>query len=253
MDELGANALPQTSPLLWMLSVLIAWLVGHLSIGLVRLARRQAQPSARAWLLALAVLAVGTGGYAAMELALRSEAIAFPIGFDPLALAAGWAVALAAAAALILPGWRLGPASVLTAAALLGGGLVAAAALLIEAIGPLPGVRWRWGTLGTAAAVSMAGIGAGWWIAWLGPGRAGRQRRLWRAAGAALLGAGLAAGQSLVLAAAELSTQIASAYVEHLGALVLTLVSAAAVPLLLGALTLDLHLRDLRERIEADE
>lgn len=256
MDDASTHVLPQANPGLWLLSLLVATVVGHLLMGYVRHARRgERRPGRHAarWLApGLAAAAFGAGVVGAMALVIGSQALAYPIGYLRLGIGASGAAAVAGAAlaALLLVRW-LHPATIAVAALLLGLAVAGSGALLVRSLGLLPGLAWSPSLLATAAALGAAGAGGGLWLGLLGPGREGRHRRAWRALAAAVVGIAIAMAQQLVLGAGDMSTQIASAYREDVRGTWMAVAAAAAVPALLSLLVFDLHLREVRARLDA--
>lgn len=252
MEETTAHALPQTSPALWLLSFLIACVAAHLLMGYVRHARREGRVLSRRLAPWLAMIAFGCGATAAMALAVSSQAMAYPFGYLRLGIGASGAAAVAGGAAMALLSvlW-LNAATVAVAAVALGAAIVASGALLLRSIGLLPGLEWSYPLLAAGAALAALVIGAGLWLGLLGPGLGSRHRRAWRATAAAVVGVGIVMAQQFVLAAGDMSTQIASAYREDVGSTVLTVAAAAGVPVLLGVLLFDLHMREVRAKLEA--
>jgi hypothetical protein len=242
MDD-TAPTLNAVSPLLWGIVLASAWLAGHLGLAFTRAATRRGARARTLLLAAAAVLSLGGMILASMVMAVAGEPVAYPIGYRASALAAAWALALLAAAGLLLPvGWKASPASTAVSAALFAACATASQATLLRAAGLLPGLAWRFETLGVAVVLQAALAAAALWLAFVGPGREGRHRRRWRAAAAAVLALALLAGPSVVLAAADLASQIGSAYSDHVGAQEATLLAAVVVPGLLLALAGVLHL-----------
>ena len=242
MDDVNPP-LHESSPLLWLLAIALGLLAGHLALGFTRQAQRQAGPGAAARPLAAAALALGSGVFATMALIMSSQPLAYTVGYRAGWLAGAWALAVVLAlvpAALMV--WRPVPGSVVWGAATFGLGSTAAQAGMLWAAGLQPGLVWRRDALVLAAAVSALGVAAALWLALIGPGRAGRNRRRWRVLSAALFGLALVAGAELVLVAGDMATQIGSAQAQAFSSRALQLVAAVLVPGLLLALAGLLHL-----------
>jgi NO-binding membrane sensor protein with MHYT domain len=242
MDD-SSPQLPEPFLLLWLLGALLAVLACHLALGYARQARRQPARAGLAVSVTAGALAWGTGIMAAMVLSVATTPLAFVVGYGGALLAAIWAgaVVLAAVPPWLLA-WRPGPGSALIGGAVFGVGITAAQASLLWAAGPLPGLEWRIQSLVLAACVASAGAAAALWMALIGPGRAGRQRRIWRGL-AALVGAlGLMTGIELVQSAGDLATQIGSAHSGDLSTATLTLITALLAPAVLTLLAGWLHL-----------
>jgi NO-binding membrane sensor protein with MHYT domain len=244
MDDINPP-LNQATPLLWLLALLAAWLGGHLLLGYTRAAQRRDGAAATSMHLAAAALALGSALFATMGLSMSGEPVAYVVGYRADALAAAWLLAVVASALpAALMAWRPSPSILALGAAGFGAGAASSQALTVWAAGLLPGLDWRPGTLLLAAVLQALLCAAALWLAFLGPGRIGRSRRLWRAAAAAVLGCALLIGPEIVLSAGDMATQIASAHTERVGQRALKLLSAVAVPLLLLALAAVLHLGD---------
>jgi NO-binding membrane sensor protein with MHYT domain len=251
MDDNATQALPQTSPVLWLLSLLIACVAAHLLMGHVRLARREGRPAPRGVAPWLAATGFGLGVTAAMTLAIASQALAYPVGFFGVGVAVSTAAALAGAVLATLPAARwLNAPGIAAAATVLGVATVASGALMVRATGLLPGLAWSYPLLVAGAALAAAVSGAGLWLGLLGPGQTSRHRVAWRALACAVVGVAIVLAQQFVLAAGDMDTQIGSAYREHIGSTLMTVTAAAAVPALIAVLLFDLYMRELRARIE---
>jgi NO-binding membrane sensor protein with MHYT domain len=242
MDESSPNH-PEPFLLLWLLGAALAVLACHLALGYARRARRQYGRAARAGSVAAGALAWGTGIMAAMALSVASQPLAFVVGYSAALLAATWAgaVAIAAVPPLLLA-WRLQRSTALIGGAVFGVGVTAAEAGLLWAAGPLPGLVWRIDSLVLAACVASAGAAAALWMALVGPGRAGRQRHIWRGLAAVVGALGLMTGIELVQSAGDLATQIGSAHSGELSTATFTLIVALLAPVALVLLAGVLHL-----------
>jgi NO-binding membrane sensor protein with MHYT domain len=235
--------LNQATPLLWLLALLLAWLGGHLALGFTRGAQRQDASAAITLHLLAAAVGLGSATFATMALAMAGQPVAYAVGYRGDALLAAWALAvLVSALPAALMYARPSSVSVVLGATLFGSGAAAAQAGMLWAAGLLPGLVWRRDALLLAGVLQALPCAAALWLAFLGPGRSGRNRRLWRAAAAALFGLALAVGAELVLSAGDMATQIASAHSEKVGMRELKLLAAVAVPLLLLSFAALLHL-----------
>lgn len=234
----------EATPMLWLLVLLLAWLAGHLTLAYTRDAQRSRGPAATALDGAAAALALGSALFAAMAMAVASQAVAYPVGFRADALAASWAVAVVASAVPVaLMNWRPSVAPALLGALAFGSGATVAQAGVLWATGLLPGLVWHPATL-VGAAVLQALLTAGaLWLAFLGPGRSGRHRRRWRAAAAVVLAVSLLLGPELVLMAGDMATQVASSHTGRVSRWEIKLLAAVAVPSFLVLLAAALYLR----------
>lgn len=242
MDESSPQQ-PEPFLLLWLLGAALAVLACHLALGFARHARRQPGRAGLAGSVASGAVAWGTGIMAAMALSVSAQPLAFVVGYSAAVLAAAWAgaVALAAVPPLLLARWP-GVGSALAGGAVFGVGVTAAEAGLLWAAGPLPGLEWRIDSLVLAACAASAGAAAALWLALVGPGRAGRQRRIWRGLAAVVGALGLMTGIELVQSAGDLATQIGSAHSGDLSTAALTLTAVLLAPAVLTVLAGMLHL-----------
>jgi NO-binding membrane sensor protein with MHYT domain len=235
--------LNEAAPLLWLVLPLLAGLAGHLVLAFTRDMRRHGGAVATVLLGAAAALALGSGAFAAMALAMSGQPVAYTVGYRADALLAAWAMAVAAAGLLVaLMAWRPSPAAVVLGAGLYAAGATAAQVGTVWAAGLLPGLAWRVETLFMAAALQAVLSACALWLAFLGPGRSGRHRRRWRAAAAALFALALIVGPEVVLLAGDMATQIASANAGQVGLRSVKLLGAVVVPALLVLLAGLLHL-----------
>jgi hypothetical protein len=226
--------LNEAAPLLWLVLPLLTWLAGHLMLAFTRDMRRHSGAVATMLHGAAAALALGSGAFAAMALAMSGQPVAYTVGYRADALAAAWALSVVVSGLLVaLMAWRPSSASAVLGAGLFASGATAAQVGIVWAAGLLPGLAWRVEML-LVAAVLQAVLGAGaLWLAFLGPGRSGRHRRRWRAAAAALFALALIVGPEVVLSAGDMATQIASANVGQVSLRAVKLLGAVVAPALL--------------------
>lgn len=235
------------SPLLWTLGLLVAGLAWHLSNGWLRVAQRGPTLCAQWPALLLAGGTLGLGLNAALVLGLQAQPMGFALGFMGLGSAGllllGWA---GCAPVVMLPAsgtraWQL----------LLSGASLAVLALALQvgwvlAAGFRPGVVWRHEVLAGAGVVQAMGLMLARWLAFSAASEASPRRAAWRGAGALLGGATVMAGLQLVVLAAGLDAQNGSLYEHQLPGTVLSVVAGVLVPLVMGAMVLDLWLRRLQ-------
>jgi hypothetical protein len=235
--------LNEAAPLLWLVLPLLAWLAGHLVLAFTRDMRRHSGAVTTMLHGAAAALALGSGAFAAMALAMSGQPVAYTVGYRADALAAAWATAVVAAGLLVgLMAWRSSPASAVFGAGLFAGGATAAQVGIVWAAGLLPGLAWRVETLLVAVALQAVLSACALWLAFIGPGRSGRHRRRWRAAAAAVFALALIVGPEVVLSAGDMATQIASANAGQVSLRAVKLLGAVVVPALLVLLAGLLHL-----------
>ncbi|MCW5609357.1 MAG: hypothetical protein KIS83_01505 [Rubrivivax sp.] len=251
----SATTVAESSLLLWFLGVFVAVLAAHVMLGWVR--QGMHQPGLRAgWRgLLLAGLVFGSGICSAMVLSLSAEALPFRLGFRWRAVPLLWLGASAAALpALALLSRRQGWFALGFAAVWL-----AVVALVVQsgwiwAVGFRPGVTWRPEFQASALIVATLGVFAALYLCFIGGGKEGRRRQLWRVGAATLLALSLVAAQEIVMAGAGLLAQVGAVYHREVPASVLSLLGGVIVPLLLVVMTLDLAMRrrqrkrDLRRR-----
>lgn len=251
----SATTVAESSLLLWFLGVFVAVLAAHVMLGWVR--QGMHQPGLRAgWRgLLLAGLVFGSGICSAMVLSLAAEALPFRLGFRWRAVPLLWlGASVAALPALALLSRRQGWFALGFAAVWL-----AVVALVVQsgwiwAVGFRPGVTWRPEFQASALVVATLGVFAALYLCFIGGGKEGRRRQLWRVGAAALLALSLVAAQEIVMAGAGLLAQVGAVYHREVPASVLSLLGGVIVPLLLVVMTLDLAMRrrqrkrDLRRR-----
>jgi NO-binding membrane sensor protein with MHYT domain len=238
------ESLVEASLSLWLLSAGVLLLGTHLAFSYLRHALRETRRRQRWQQSGAAVLALATALWSGMLLGIGSQALSYSLGFSIAGLLGAWAVAVAAAtlALLVLLRWRRLPA-VAAAGGLLTAGALAMQVLLVRAVELEPGLHWQMEPLALAVPVLVSGCGAGLWTAFLGAPRSGARRRAWRFIGAGMLAFGVIAGQELVLAAAAMAAQKASAAYSEVPAEAACLVAGLAVPFVMLLLLLALRLR----------
>lgn len=251
----SASTVAESSLLLWFLGVFVAVLAAHVALGWVR--QGMHQPSLRAgWRgLLLAGLVFGSGVCSAMVLSLAAEALPFRVGFRWRAVPLLWlGASVAALPALALLSRRQGWLALGASAVWLAAVALAVQSTWIWSVGFRPGVTWRPEFQASALVVASLGAFAALYLSFMGGGKEGRRRQLWRVGAAALLGLSLVAGQEIVMAGAGLLAQVGAVYHREVPASVLSLLGGVVVPLLLVVMTLDLAMRrrqrkrDLRRR-----
>ena len=243
MDEPVAVS-PTGSLMLWLLGSAVMLAASFVAHGRLRQVQRAPAPL-KAWGgLLLAALTLGTGLCASFVIELSSQGLPFAIGYK--ATAAAVLLALAVGGCLLafcLLAWRPGwPAYVLA------GGVVAGTALgvqtgWIQAADFRPGIDWNTAYLWAAGAIMAMGLVCAYALAHVQTALSSLGRMGWRIAANVIAALSLVAGQELVVTGAHLGTQTGTVYAHQLSAPVLTLVSGAAVPLVLLVLGVDLFLR----------
>lgn len=251
----SASTVAESSLLLWFLGVFVAVLASHVVLGWVR--QGMHQPSLRAgWRgLLLAGLVFGSGVCSAIVLSLAAEALPFRVGFRWRAVPLLWlGASVAALPALALLSRRQGWLALGASAVWLAVVALVVQSAWIWSVGFRPGVTWRPEFQASALVVAALGAFAALYLSFMGGGKEGRRRQLWRVGAAALLGLSLVAGQEIVMAGAGLLAQVGAVYHREVPASVLSLLGGVVVPLILVVMTLDLAMRrrqrkrDLRRR-----
>jgi NO-binding membrane sensor protein with MHYT domain len=240
----SASTVAESSLLLWFLGVFVAVLAAHVMLGWVR--QGMHQPSLRAgWRgLLLAGLVFGSGVCSAMVLSLAAEALPFRVGFRWRAVPLLWlGASVAALPALALLSRRQGWIALGISAVWLAAVALVVQSTWIWSVGFRPGVTWRPEFQVSALVVATLGVFAALYLSFMGGGKEGRRRQLWRVGAAALLGLSLVAGQEIVMAGAGLLAQVGAVYHREVPASVLSLLGGVVVPLLLVVMTLDLAMR----------
>lgn len=240
------------SLLLWVLALLVAGLAWHLSNTWIRLAQKGPTLRSQWPELARAAASLGLGLNAALVLGLQAQPLAFALGFHAFA-ALGLVVSAFALAALVvaLPAGANGTWRLLASGALMAGLSLGLQMGWVMAAGFKPGVLWRPVPLAAAGVLLVTGLAMARWLAFSAPCEASPRRQVWRL-GAALLGAlTLLGGQVLVSIAAGLGAQRGSMFELHLHGLLLSLVCGVLVPLIMGALSLDLWVQARQRRSDA--
>jgi len=243
---MNADSLVEASLSLWLLSAGVLLLGTHLAFTYLRHALRETRWRQRWQQWGAAVLALATALWSGMLLGIGSQALSYSLGFSVAGLLGAWAAAVAAAtlallALLVLLRGRL-LSAVMAAGALLAAGALAMQVLLVRAVELEPGLHWQMEPLALAVPVLVSGCVAGLWTAFLGAPRSGARRRAWRFIGAGMLAFGVIAGQELVLAAAAMAAQKASAAYSQVPAEAACLVAGLAVPFVMLLLLLALRL-----------
>lgn len=236
-----------TSFLLLVLGALVAVLSAHVFMGWVRLSHHF--EGLRRWgALGVAALVFGTGFSVACSIGLLSEAVAFPIGFKRL-----WALGLWAAGVLLAwpiaawPSYRPGLISSFGTGTLLAALVTALLYGWAQSVGFRPGLVMRHEFIAIAWIAMSIGFGAAITLAL--PSADSRSRKeWWRFAGAGVMGVATLVGESVMMAGANLQTQVGSVYRGELSASLLSLIGGALLPMVLMLMSVDLELRRRQRR-----
>jgi NO-binding membrane sensor protein with MHYT domain len=244
MNETSAHTSTESSLLLLMLAAAVVVFAAHVSLGWIR--ETQRQPNLKeSWKgLLQAAFSMGTGLSSCAVLALSSEAMPFPLGYQFSRVLLLWGGSMLACLPICY--WLMRSHGVV---AILGSGVLLAVVAAgvqagwVLAVGFRPGVFWRTEFVVAAVVLLMLGLTTAIAIANSDPALKGRRRQLWRFGGAAMLGLSVVIGQEVLLAGAGLLAQVSSVYKNHVPASVVCLAAGAVLPLLQSVMAIDLELR----------
>ncbi len=244
MNETSVRTSSESSLLLLMLAAAVVVFAAHVSLGWIREIQRQ--PSLReSWKgLLLAAFSMGTGISSCVVLALSSEALPFPLGYQFSRVMLLWSASVAACLPICY--WLMRSQSIVAigaSGALLAGVAAVVQASWVMAVGFRPGISWRIEFVVAALVLLLLGLTTALWISYSDASRLGRRRQLWRLGGAAMLGLSLVIGQEVLLAGAGLLAQVGSVYKGHVPASVVCLAAGAVLPLVQSVMAIDLELR----------
>ncbi|MEO7115134.1 MAG: diguanylate cyclase, partial [Caldimonas sp.] len=235
----------------------IGSLAAYVSLDLARRVRVLRTRAGSLWLVG-AASALAIGIWSSQIIGMAAEPLPFPLFYDPLGLCGVWLAALVAGIAGLgaVAGRVATPGRVAFGAVALGIGTVGTQALALMPIGLTPGIEWQplplLGAFAGAAGGCMIALGVFF--------RGGERTRpigwRWQAAAAFAFGISLGVSQQLVIGAAGLSSQVASAYADRLTSTALTLLaSVGSVAILLVGLlfsVLEANLRRSLRRAESE-
>ena len=245
MNETAAHSsTTESSLLLLMLAAAVVVFAAHVSLGWIREIQRQ--PNLReSWKgLAQAAFSLGTGLSSCAVLALSSEAMPFPLGYQFSRIMLLWGGSVLACVPICY--WLMrsqGIVAVLGSGALLAIVTAGVQAGWVQAAGFRPGVSWRIEFVVAAVVLLLLGLTVAIGVANSRPALKGSRRQLWRFGGAAMLGLAVVVGQEVLLAGAGLLAQVGSLYKSHVPASVACLAAGAVLPLLQSVMAMDLELR----------
>jgi diguanylate cyclase len=232
------SAMP--AALMLLLSLLVSTLASYVALDLARRVRVLRTRSGALWLLGAAG-ALSLGIWSCQIIGVAAEPLPFFLGYD--GFGALGTLAMAAAVSMIGLGAVSGrvatPMRVGFGAFALGVGVVGAHMFALSPLEFRPGISWHLLPLVAAVAGACGGCMAALGAFFRGGDRTRPATVPWQATAAFVLGATLVASQQLVIGAAGLSEQIASANVEQLSSPTLTLLaSVGSISLLLVGLIL---------------
>lgn len=235
---------PTGSLMLWLLASAVMLAASFVAHGWLRQVQQQPVPR-KAWGgLLLAALVLGTGLCASFVIELTSQGLPFAIGYK--AASAAVLLVLAVAGCLVaftLLAWHPGWPAYIVAGMVVAGTALGVQTGWIQAAAFRPGTDWNTAYLWAAAAIMVIGLVCAYALAHVQTALSSAGRVGWRIAANVIAALSLVAGQELVVNGAQLGSQTGSVFARQLPAPMLTLVSGAAVPLLLLVLAVDLFLR----------
>lgn len=239
--------------LLWFLAGGLTALSAWVAQRWVRLAQRRADWRGRAPLVLLAAATLGTGLSGGFVLCLLAEALAFPIGFNPVWAPGLWLVMVAGC----LPPMA-GLSLTRRSAPVLGCALMLAVLSTVllmgwfEAVGFRPGLAWRRELVPAAGLMLAAGVGGGTWVGHVDIGQGNEHRNWWALGGPVLVSFGLLVGHGMMALAAGSGAQQGSVYAPELPGAVLGVLCGVFMPLILALMALNQGLRRRRRDGQPD-
>jgi cytochrome bd-type quinol oxidase subunit 2 len=109
-------------------------------------------------------------------------------------------------------------------------------------------LKWRSEIVSGAVTVIIVAACIAIWVAFSDSDESSRRRSRWRIGAAVVLALGLVAGQEVMNMASGLLKQKGSVYQAVLPASLLSLVCGVLLPMILGAMAMDLSIRSQRKR-----
>ena len=233
---------------LLLLGLAIATFAAYVALDLARRVRVLRTPAGALWLFG-AAWAFGIGIWSSQVMGVAAEPIAFAYGYDGVGTLLAWLASFGAGLAGLgaISGRVATPARVGFAAVALGAGLVASHALALRPLGLAPGIEWSLPLLAAALTGATGGCMAAMAAFFRGGDRTRPATLPWQLTSALVLGLTLVGSQQLVLGAAGLGGQTASAHVGEVAPATLLLFaslgSATALILVLMLSVLEARLR----------
>jgi NO-binding membrane sensor protein with MHYT domain len=249
MNKASPVEVTETFLLLWALAAIVAGLAGYVGLGWLQRAQRsvglqQVWPG-----LLIAGFTLGSGICGSSVLMLAGEPLNFALGFDGWLAAALWVGAMAGSTLVAFLLTRGGQWWAVIGSALIFAAVICAVQYgWIAAVGFRPGLKWRSEIVSGAVMVVMVAACIALWVAFSDSDERSRSRSRWRIGAAVVLALGLVAGQEVMNMASGLLKQKGSVYQAVLPASVLSLVCGVLLPMVLGAMAMDLSLRSHRKR-----
>ena len=255
--ELISPGVPSAMPAMLMLvfAASVGSLAAYVALDLARRVRVLRSRIGILWLFG-AASALAVGIWSSQVIGIAAEPLPFAVGYDALGICGVWLAALVASLAGLgaVSGRVATPRRVGFGAVVLGIGTVGTHALSLMPLGLAPGIEWQplpfVGAFAGAAGGCMIALGAFF--------RGGERTRppcwRWQAASALVFGVSLVASQQLVIGAAGLAGQFASANADRLASTTLTLLaSVGSVAILLVGLLFSILEASLRRSLRRAE
>jgi NO-binding membrane sensor protein with MHYT domain len=232
------------SLMLWLLASAVMLAAAFVAHGWMRQVQRAPAPR-RAWGgLLLAAVVLGTGLCASFVIELASQGLPFPIGYQATSAAVLLALGvLGCLIAFTLLAWHPGWPAYIVSGTIVAGTALGVQTGWVQAAGFRPGVEWNTAYLWAAGVIMVMGLVCAYALAHVQTALSSAGRMGWRIAANVVAALSLVAGQEMVVNGAHLGAQTGTVYAHQLSSPVLTLVSGAAVPLVLMVLGVDLFLR----------
>jgi diguanylate cyclase len=241
--------------LILLLSLGVSTLAAYVALDLARRVRVLWTRSGILWLLG-AAWALSLGVWSCQIFGVAAEPVTFPLGYDGLGSLLAWGAAIVACAAGLgaVSGRVATPMRVGFGAFALGTGIVGAHALALAPLALEPGITWRLLPLLAAIVGASGGCMMGLGAFFRGGDRIRPATLPWQTTGAFVIGATLVASQQLVIGAADLNEQVASANAGQFSSATLTVMATlGSISLLLVGLIFSILEARLRKSLRRAE
>ena len=238
-----------------LLSLGVSTLAAYVALDLARRVRVLWTRSGILWLLG-AAWALSLGVWSCQIFGVAAEPVTFPLGYDGLGSLLAWGAAIVACVAGFgaVSGRVATPMRVGFGAFALGTGIVGAHALALAPLALEPGITWRLLPLLAAIVGASGGCMMGLGAFFRGGDRTRPATLPWQSTGAFVIGATLVASQQLVIGAADLNEQVASANAGQFSSATLTVMATlGSISLLLVGLIFSILEARLRKSLRRAE
>ena len=205
-----------------------------------------------------ASLALATGLWSSQVLGVDQLKLPYVVGYHPGLAFGVWLVAAAVVATGLGLACRRGTwfGHAAAGASLLGCGIVVTQILFIESMDVQPGITWSLPRLGAAAVLAIGGYTAALWFYAEVRSRATTYVLGWQALPALLVAAASLGSQGLVMGAADLEGQVASAWSARVANESMSMLASIGAGVMLSLLLLlsqlELHLRASLQRAKSE-